>query len=201
MNSTNEKPAFALVKDADGSIVKRLIHDTCGIPASVWNAIAKNVLDGRDDGRFFPLDSMDVYDDVVNHVLQARRDMPDLTKASPATYLYKAMKFAFLSVVKRVVAERGNQLALLNKEQADEDDEQVSEEYAIAMRDHGYAPLYEAIASLESRQMRIAAWTYLNPSVDGNLYACARAAGVGKSRFYSTFWPMTLRALRRKLES
>lgn len=201
MNSINEKRAYALVKDADGNIVKKQIHETCGVPATVWNAIAKNVLDGRDDGRFFPLDPMDVYNDVVNHVLQAQRNMPYLTKASPATYLYGAMRFAFLDIVKRVIAERGNQLALLNSEQSVEDGKIEGKKSAISVLDHGYAPLYEAIASLESRQMRIAAWTYLNPSVDGNLYACAKAAGVGKSRFYSTFWPMTLRALRRKLES
>ena len=203
MNSVNEKPAFALVRDVNGNIVKQQLTDLCDVPALVWNVIAKRVLDGQATGRFYPLDPLDVYNSVVKSVLQARQEMPVLNTASPETYLCRAVDFAFLGASKRVVVERNNQRALLDvtpTENADDDDGEEREE-RVVMHDHGYAPLYEAIASLESRQMRIAAWTYLDPSVDGNLYACARAAGVAKSRFYSSFWPMTLRALRRKLES
>ena len=203
MKAANEKKAFALVKDADGNIVKKPINDLCGISARVWNLMAKRVLDGQSNGNFYPLDPLDVYNDVVKSVMQARRDMPELKTASPETYLSRAVGFAFLDVVKDVIEERNNQRALSGFQNSDnqEDEDDETPEYAVSMSDHGYAPLYEAIASLESRQMRIAALTYLNPTVDGNLYACAKAAGVGKSRFYASFWPMTLRALRRKLES
>ena len=203
MNSTKNERAFALVKDANGNIVKKQMHDLCGIPHKVWNLSAEKVLKGQLSGNFYPLDTLDVYNCVVHKVIKAHNEMPQLETASEETYLRKALRFAFLDIVKKVVAERNNQCALLNSPYYDSTDEAEYEksEYPTSMNDHGYAPLYEAISSLESKQMRIAAWTYLNPSVNGNLLVCAKAAGVGKSRFYSTFWPKTLRALRRKLES
>lgn len=72
----------------------------------------------------------------------------------------------------------------------------------VPQGDHNYAPLYKAIAALKPifRRMYRAACAYLDPQVDGNLLACAAAAGVRKSRFYAQFWPKTLATLRRILE-
>ena len=226
MNKVKDTKPVALTVDEDGKIVKIPLCDDCGLPPVVWNRIADRVLLEAESGKLYPLDPMDVYQTVVKKVLERNKQMPELEKASAATYLTEAINYAFLDIVKEIISERANQTALIDNPQpselADLDAEilpldspfrktgakpqnaastRQTDSAAIPMLDHNYAPLYKAIASLRSKRMKKAAIAYLDPQVDGNLFACAAAAGVRKSRFYASFWPATLNELRKLLEA
>ena len=219
----NATQAVALVRDECGQLVRTPLKSTCGISARIWNSLADRILADADGGKYYPLDPLDVYQGVALKLITAANGMPELETAAPDTYLFNAIKFAFFDVWKEVKAERENQLAAgfrgADGEEPDSDDALPSDDDGapksvqvqtfaslphadVPQGDHNYAPLYKAIAALKpiSRRMYRAACAYLDPQVDGNLLACAAAAGVRKSRFYARFWPKTLATLRRLLE-
>jgi len=96
MNATGRIIPVLTRDPSTGEIVERYDHYEGKVPVAVWLRLKRRILALDKQGYFFPLDTMDAYQQVFEKLESKSRERLDLGRASRETYLTRTLDKAIL---------------------------------------------------------------------------------------------------------